>query len=406
MALLLLGFFLILGAYILFKPGGRASSPEATASSTPITAPKALPWKTIEETIDKGETLSEILAEYGLSPAEIDRLCREVKPVFDFKKIRAGRTLKIILEETGTLRALEYPTDDRHYVVVTSENGVFSAVPKAYPLEKKIAYVDGVVEESLYEAIVAAKESPTLSWEIEDLFGWDIDFWAGLRRGDAFRAVYEKVFIDGAFAGYGDVLVAEFWNQGNLFRAFRFAYPDTGTADHFDASGNSLRKEFLRSPLKSSRITSRFSFNRLHPIRKIRMAHYGVDYGAPEGTPVFATADGVVLEAGWKGAAGRMIRLKHKNNFETLYLHLASILVKAKGRVVSGQQIGTVGRSGEATGPHLDYRIKEGGSYVNPLSKKFAPVEPLRPEFKEAFAETTVRLEALLDSPKRLFRIR
>jgi murein DD-endopeptidase MepM/ murein hydrolase activator NlpD len=390
------------GAILIFRVG-RPTRPSAETTEAPP-GPETPPWTMVEENIDKGETLSKILLKYGLSAAEIDRLVKEVKPVFDFKKIKAGRKMKLSLDLAGGLHALEYPTDERTYVLVTNEGGAYAAAKKDYPFEKRVTYLDGVIEDSLYEAVVGRKESPALSWLIEELFGWDVDFWAGLRRGDAFRAVFEKYYIDGKFADYGEILAAEFWNQGDLYQAFRFEYPDTKKADHFDSRGGSLRKEFLKSPLKGYRITSRFSFSRLHPIRRVWSAHYGVDYGAPEGSPVFATAEGTVLEAGWNGASGRLVRLKHKNNFETMYLHLARILVRKGDKVKSGQEIGTVGQSGEATGPHLDYRIKERGSYVNPLSKKFSPVEPLRPAFREAFNREVEKYRALLDAPFFLFR--
>ena len=379
-------------------------TPPADEAETP-SLPETPPWTTVEETVDRGETLSEILTRHGLSPAEIDRFVKAVRPVFDFKKIRAGRTLKLSMDENGALRAVEYPTDERSFVLVTNENGVYTAAKKEYPFEKRWAYVDGVIEDSLYAAVVARGENPTLSWLIEQLFGWDVDFWAGLRRGDAFRAVYEKFYVDDRFAGYGEILAAEFFNQGELFQAFRYQYSDTEKADHFDAAGRSLRKEFLKSPLLGrGRLTSRFSYSRLHPIRKVYRAHFGVDYAAPQGTTVYATADGTVAEAGLSGASGRMIRLRHNRNYETYYLHLARILVNKGDRVEGGKQIGTVGSSGESTGPHLDYRIKEGGVYINPLSKKFDPVEPLRPEFRDDFNRSAAALAAALDAPRSAFR--
>jgi murein DD-endopeptidase MepM/ murein hydrolase activator NlpD len=396
-------FGLIAGGIALFRTCRPSSPPAEEAETSP--EPTTPPWTTVEETVERGDTLSKILSKHGLSPAEIDRFVREVKPVFDFKKIKAGRTIKLSLDEGGALRALEYPTEERTFILVTNEGGAYAAAKKEYPFEKRVAYIDGIIEDNLYDVVVARKESPTLSWSIEQMFGWDIDFWAGLRRGDAFRAVFEKYYVDGKFAGYGDILAAEFRNQGELFQAFRFEYPDTKKADHFDAAGKSLRKEFLKSPLLGRGwVTSRFSASRLHPIHKVYRAHYGVDFGAPRGTPVYATADGTVLEAGLNGASGRMIRLRHKNNFETLYLHLDRILVKKGAVVESGQQIGTVGSSGEATGPHLDYRIKERGVYINPLAKKFAPVEPLRPEFKEAFDSQVEAYAALLEAPLFLWR--
>jgi murein DD-endopeptidase MepM/ murein hydrolase activator NlpD len=216
---------------------------------------------------------------------------------------------------------------------------------------------------------------------------------------------FEKKFLDGKFSGYGEILAAEFICQGKTFQAFRFVYPDTKKSDYFDAGGKSLRKQFMKSPLPYARITSRFSYSRLHPIHKVYRAHYGVDYGAPVGYPVRATADGTVTFAGWNGASGRMVRIRHKNSYETMYLHLQQILVKLGDRVSGGQDIGTVGSSGESTGPHLDYRIKQGGSYINPLSQRFSPVEPLRAEFKDAFGQEVKSYLVLLDAPLYFYSI-
>ncbi|MBN1938772.1 MAG: M23 family metallopeptidase, partial [Candidatus Aminicenantes bacterium] len=167
--------------------------------------------------------------------------------------------------------------------------------------------------------------------------------------------------------------------------------------------GRSLRKELLKSPLKGGRITSGFTSRRLHPIRKVYRAHYGVDYAAPVGTPVFATGDGTVTKAGRNGAAGLMITLKHAKGYETMYLHLSSILVKTGQRVEASQRIGKVGSSGESTGPHLDYRIKRFGSYLNPLSAKFEPVAPLPEAHLPAFRKQAAVFRAALDAPLMAF---
>jgi murein DD-endopeptidase MepM/ murein hydrolase activator NlpD len=178
-------------------------------------------------------------------------------------------------------------------------------------------------------------------------------------------------------------------------------YPDTGRSDFFDPAGNSLRKEFLKSPMKFARISSRFSRSRFHPIRRIYRPHYGVDYAAPAGSPVQATADGVVTQIGWNGAAGRMIKIRHKNAYETMYLHLSGYApgIRASARVYAKQVIGYVGSSGESTGPHLDYRILYHGKYVNPQGWKFQPAEPLRKEFLDAFKAEAEKLGFALDAP-------
>ena len=241
---------------------------------------------------------------------------------------------------------------------------------------------------------------------MERCFGWDIDFNTDLRRGDSFRLVFEKKFLNGRFTGYRDILAAEFVNAGSAYRAFRFTYPDTGASDYFDENGGSRRKDFLRSPIKFARITSRFSSRRFHPIHKIYRPHYGVDYAAPVGTPIQATADGEVLFAGRDGGAGNMVRLRHKNRYETAYLHLSRFgpRVRKGAQVKGGDIVGYVGSSGDSTGPHLDYRIYHYGKPVNPLGHKFKPADPLRAEFLEAYGREVERLSLLLD-PARIVGI-
>lgn len=192
-------------------------------------------------------------------------------------------------------------------------------------------------------------------------------------------------------------------NNGKLLHAFRYVYPDTKEAGYFRPDGGSMKRQFRISPFKFGyRITSRFSYRRLHPVRKVYRAHLGVDFGAPVGTPVHATAAGTVTFIGRNGAAGRQVTLRHKNRYETMYLHLSRYAVKKGDKVKEGQVIAYVGNSGETSGPHLDYRIKENGRYINPLSYKFKPVEPLRSEFRENFDEWGALYLWSLDAPLHL----
>jgi len=392
----LLALGLVVGIFLFQK---KPPAP-LTRLANPVPAmPEAPPLTVSKEIIKKGQTLSDILAQYHFSRAEIHQLTEDIKPVLSQKRVLAGHEMRFYTDSEGKVRAIEYDIDDRSYLLISRKEGGFEAVKKEFPYETKPAFIGGTIEDILINAVLQGNEKPILAMGLADLFAWDIDFYSELRKGDSFRMVFEKKFLDGKFTGYGEILTAEFICQGRTFQAFRFTYPDTKKSDYFDAGGKSLRKEFLRSPFPYARITSRFSYSRLHPIRKVYRAHYGVDYGAPVGTPVHATADGLVTFAGWNGASGRMVRIRHKNSYETMYLHLQRILVKAGDRVKSGEDIGTVGSSGESTGPHLDYRIKQGGSYINPLSWKFAPVEPLRPEFKEAFDLAVKGYSVLLDAP-------
>lgn len=349
--------------------------------------------------------MSDILPKYDFPRAEVQKLGEEVKPVWNLKKIIVGHEMRFYSDPAGKVQSIEYDIDDRRYLTIERKGGRFQASIKEFPFETKLAFISGTILDNPINAVLQRNEQGVLALALAEIFAWDIDFYTELRKGDSFRMVFEKKFLDGKFSSYGEVLAAEFICQGRPFEAYRFVYPDTKKADYFEADGKSLRKEFMKSPLPYARITSRFSYSRLHPIHKVYQAHYGVDYGAPIGYPVRSTADGIVIFAGWNGAAGRMVRIRHRNSYETMYLHLQQILVKVGNRVTSGQDIGTVGSSGESTGPHLDYRIKQGGNYINPLSQRFSPVAPLRPEFRESLGQEVKKYLVLLDAPAFVFSI-
>jgi len=338
-------------------------------------------------TIRKGMTMTDILSQYNFSPAEIYNLRKDVKPVYNLGKIKAGHELRIYSSQQGEVVSLEYDINGENFLHIQKKEGVYAAEIKKIPYEYKIEMLWGVIEDYPISAVTKQNESPQLAINLADLFAWDIDFYADLRKGDSFKIIFEKKYLRGEFVGYRNIIAAEFTNQGKTFQAFLYTYPDTEESDHFDPKGNSLRKEFRKSPLHSARITSRFSHRRLHPIRKIYRPHYGVDYAAPIGTPVQATADGTVTFTDRNGAAGRMIKIRHKNRYETMYLHLKGYAkgIRKGKKVKEGQVIGFVGSSGESTGPHLDYRIKKDGRYINPLAFKPKPVKPLRVEFLEDF---------------------
>ncbi len=394
------GLFLALvlvSVYFLFQK--RAPEPVVSQVSVSPAPPQSPPLKVSREIVKKGQTLSDILSKYNFTRADIHQLTEDIQPVLNMKKIIAGHEMRLYSELAGKIQSIEYNMDESRYVVITPQGGHFQASIKEFSFETKISWIGATIEDNPINAVQQRNEQVQLALSMAEIFAWDIDFYTELRKGDSFRMAFEKKFLDGKFSGYGEILAAEFICQGKTFQAFRFVYPDTKKADYFDAGGKSLRKEFMKSPLPYARITSRFSYRRLNPIHKVYQAHYGVDYGAPVGYPVRATADGTVTFTGWNGGAGRMVRIRHKNSYETMYLHLQQILVKVGDRVSGGQDIGTVGSSGESTGPHLDYRIKQGGSYINPLSQRFSPIEPLRVEFKDAFGQEVKKDLVLLDAP-------
>jgi len=364
----------------------------------------SLSLKEAKETVQIGETLSDILSRHGFSPAEIHQLREEVKPVYDLSKIKAGKEIRIYTTQDGTIAALEYDIDDETYLHIQKKEDFYEASTRKLPFETELHMIWGTIEDNLPNAIQKQGEKSVLSYELAEIFAWDVDFFIDLRKGDSFKILFEKKYLKNECVGYGNILAAEFINQGQKFQAFRFTYPDTKESDYFNAEGESLRRQFLKSPFKyTPRISSRFSHSRLHPVKKVYRPHYGVDYAAKPGTPVQATADGTVLFAGWNGLSGRMIRIRHMNHYETMYLHLQKCYVKKGDRVKGGQNIGEVGQSGEATGPHLDYRIKYGGTYINPLAHRFKPVKPLRMEFMDVFQQMAQNYCLCLDAPVMIF---
>lgn len=405
----LLIFILVAFAIFLFlcflpKDKARAEEraieppPEAEVEQSPP------PLNETKETIRRGETLSDILSRHDFSPAEIHKLRTEVRPVYDLAKIREGQELRLYTNPDNSFAALEYDINKDNYLHIHKFWGKYVAAEKNLPYVTEVHMIWGTIQDNLLNAIAREGEKGALAYELAEIFAWDVDFTIDLRKGDSFKILFEKRYLKDEFEGYGSVLAAEFTNDGNTYKAFRYTYPDTGETDYFNEEGESLRKEFLKSPFKyTPRITSRFSYSRLHPVRKVYRPHYGVDYAAKVGTPVYATADGTVISAGWNGASGRMIHIRHKNQYETMYLHLRRCYVKKGDKVKAEDRIGEVGASGEVSGPHLDYRIKYAGKYINPLAHRFKPVKPLRPEFLEDFTLLAQNYILSFDAPLIIF---
>jgi murein DD-endopeptidase MepM/ murein hydrolase activator NlpD len=403
-ALTALAAFVILGTGWL---DGRRNPPEPPVAATPAAPAPAAPH--LEErkiALRSGDNIGDVLSGHGFSPAEVTALCEQTRPVYDLRRVRAGQELRLYARADGRTDRLEYDINEIDYLAVDRQDGRFEAALRRRPVEMRIKEIWGSIEESLILAFNGLGEEDPLALTFAELFGWDVDFYMDLQPGDTFKVIFEKRYIEGRFTGDGNILAAELVNQGKVHRAFYFEPPDTKKPGYYNEAGASLEKEFRKSPIKWARITSRFSGHRLHPISHVYTAHYGVDYAAPAGTPIQATADGVVISAGWNGGAGQMVRIRHKNNYETMYFHLQGFApgIRSGTRVKGGDVIGYVGSTGESTGPHVDYRILRGGGYLNPLSAKFAPVEPLKPEFVEDYKKSIEKYRLLLDDPLLLSR--
>jgi len=358
----------------------------------------------ISATVPTATTLAKLFRAY-VSPDKADAAVRLVSQQFDPRKLRAGQRFTLTRTTDGWLRGFEYEVDvDRHLSVApgTPENPRnLRAEIVAYKRQEATAAVTGRIDRqspSLFEAMHASGETDDLSVELAAIFSGEVDFHSGLQPGDAFRVAVWKVTRETGTVSYGAIYAAEFVNEGRVLKAFRFAQPD-GTVGYYDEHGRSLKRFMLWSPLKfEPRVTSGFSYNRKHPVLNITRAHLGVDFAAPVGAPVVSVANGVVTQAGFSGEAGRLVAVRHSSGYETLYMHLSSIAVRVGQRISQGEMVGRVGESGLATGPHLDYRIRKNGVYVNPLveRRRMPPGEPIAPALLAAFEAERDRQAALL----------
>jgi murein DD-endopeptidase MepM/ murein hydrolase activator NlpD len=323
------------------------------------------------------------LLDHVLPPASIDGLVQAARPVYNLARISAGQPFGLALGPDGLVAAFTYGIDELRTLRVRRMGDRLKAEILTRTYDTELATVSGTIESSLFGAVAEAGEHDQLALDLADIFAWDVDFNTELQKGDSFRVAVEKLSLGGRFSRYGRILAAQLLRGDRVLRAVRF---EAGRGPGYYApDGTPLRKAFLRSPLRFTRISSGFTAARMHPILGRITTHYGVDYAAPEGTPVGASADGVVTLAGWLDGYGNTVKLRHANGFETLYGHLSRVQVRVGQRVEQGATIGAVGATGLATGPHLDYRLARNGAFVNPLTAQLPPAEPLAPEERVVF---------------------
>jgi murein DD-endopeptidase MepM/ murein hydrolase activator NlpD len=317
----------------------------------------------------------------------------------DLRRLKPGQKIEITWSASGEPTAIAWQAGPwLGYAAVLGEEGWSVRRFETEP-DVRVTAVSGRVETSLFQAVEDAGESAPLVLELVRIFESDFDFTADTQRGDRFRLLVEKRYAGEAFVSYGRVLAAQYRSAGRTLTGVGYApRGDQGFA-YYDLAGQSLRKTFLKSPLEFSRITSGFSYARPHPILGGVRPHLAIDYAAPVGTPVRAVADGVVLVAGWNGGNGIQVHLRHRSGYETIYNHLSRVAagVRPGVRVSQRQVIGYVGATGLATGPHLDYRVRRHGVFVNPLSEKFLPGEPIAAAEKPAFTRHARALLERLD---------
>jgi murein DD-endopeptidase MepM/ murein hydrolase activator NlpD len=350
----------------------------------------------VEFSFRRGETLSDVVGDLDLEPEEAQALISEVARHVDVRRIRPVDRYAVLVDVDSELRGLRLTIDGKGHLVVARENQGWRGTWRPFVEETEFRMVKGSLDGALETSIRLAGGEIVLAYEMAEVLQWDLDFNRDLRLGDTFEVIYERVFLDGEFHKVGEVLSLLYVNDGRSLEAYR--YGDDG--GHYDADGKPLRKLFLRSPLRYSRITSRFSSRRLHPILKRYRPHYGVDYGAPTGTPVRVTGSGTVRFAGWDRGGGKTVKVRHPNGYLTAYLHLSRFAsgIRPGRRVRQGDVIGHVGSTGLATAPHLDYRIQRDGKWINPLNLDNKPAEPISPDQMPAFLAWRDQLRQALES--------
>lgn len=350
-----------------------------------------------EITVRRGETLSQILRRVSREDSALLSSLRTQAEARTFYQLQPGQILKLRTSDTGQLQELTTELEAGTTLHLRRTDQGFRVSREVLPLETQPAYATGTIESSLFEDGLAAGLSEGLLLKLVEIFGWDIDFAQQLRRGDGFAVIYEEKFSQGQKIADGQILAAEFVNQGRTYRAIGFR-DERGRFEYYTPEGLSLRRPFLRTPVELSRISSRFAM-RFHPVLKTWRAHTGVDYAAPTGTPVRATATGRVASLGWNGGYGQAVMLKHGGTFSTLYGHLSRFRsgLRVGSLVEQGQVIGYVGATGLATGPHLHYELQVNGRHQNPITFKFPGATPLTPEHKQVFLRGAGQLGAHLD---------
>ena len=373
----------------------RAPSPQPAPKGADIALPPDA--ETIGAVVPPRVTLETLMRRHQIAEPLLTAFVDAAKSAIDLRRLRAGHSYTLVRTLDGLIRRFEYHIDaDRFLSIRTpdeSQPTALHAMVVHYRKTIERAAVGGVIDAtrpSLVAALESAGEDVTLAIRLAEIFSGDVDFNHDLQPGDSVEVLVDKIHREGTFAGYGNVVAARIVNSGRPYNALGFRDRE-GRWAYYDEQGRSMRRLFLRSPLPfSPRVTSGFSRRRLHPVLGTHRAHLGVDYGAPAGTPVVAVADGTVVTASFSGGSGRMVRLRHAAGFESYYLHLSGFArgIRAGARVSQGQTIGRVGASGLATGPHLDYRLRRHGVFINPLRVHVPPGEPIASADREAFTGT------------------
>ncbi|NII10584.1 peptidoglycan DD-metalloendopeptidase family protein [Oleiagrimonas sp. C23AA] len=360
-------------------------------------APLPAQWHTVH--VQPGQTLSDIFQSQGLNFSDLQQVLSSAKDAQVLRNIHPGDEFSFLIGPGGAFKGIRFDQDDTHRVVMRVNGDAMTHKVVARELERREHMASGVITSSLFGAGAKAGLSEAMIVELADVFKYDVDFIKDIRKGDRFTVIYDDVYRDGAYLHHGDIIAAEFYNRGQRYTAYRFKKPD-GSYAYYDESGRPLQRGLLRTPVKFSRISSRFSLARKHPVLGYTRAHKGVDYAAPTGTPIHAAGNGTITYRGWARGFGNFIKIKHNAEYTTAYGHMSRF---AKGlhvgsHVTQGEVIGFVGMTGLATGPHLHYEVRVYGKQRNPLTVTMPKPKPLAPKLLATFKQRIKPMVARIDA--------
>ncbi|MCF6342625.1 MAG: peptidoglycan DD-metalloendopeptidase family protein [Bacteroidales bacterium] len=397
-------FFFILILVLLFSCNTNPASTKQEKKAVQIIPKIAYginidSLKIIRGKVKKNEFLADILLRHGVDYRVIDYIARYTKDTFDVRKIRRGNKYSLICTHDSLEEALyfAYEISASTYVLYHLTDSLF-AVRGAKKIDVKTNTVSGTIESSLWNALVENKADPNLANELSKIYAWTIDFF-GLQKEDSYKAIFDEYYVEDEYIGLGRIKAARFFHGDK--NQYAFYFEQNGKGDYFDEEGNSLQRTFLKAPLRFSRISSGFSNSRMHPVLKIRRPHHGVDYAAPSGTPVYTVGDGVVVKKGYqKRGGGNYVKVKHNGTYSTTYMHLKGFAkgIKVGKSVKQGDLLGYVGKTGLATGPHLDFRFYRNGKAVNPLKVESPPSKPIDTAYRMKFDSVVNKYILLLDA--------
>ena len=355
----------------------------------------------IHGVVKRGDTATSLLEEY-LSLRSIYKIDQQSTDIFSLTRIRKGQPYKIILRNNN-LVSFEYEIDEEDKLVIQRGKDSFFINQEQIKYDVNVEVVSASITSSLFEAVRKSGEGCELAMELSGIFAWDIDFIRDIQSKDQFKVLVEKRYRGGKFSGYGKILAAFFTNKGVVFKAF--LHKDSkGISGYYDENGKSLQKAFLKAPLAFSRISSKFTKRRLHPVLKVYRPHHGIDYAASKGTPIKTTGDGIIEQIGYNKGKGNYIKIRHYNGYTTSYYHMCKFGrdMKKNRRVIQGDIIGYVGMTGYATGPHLCFRIKKNGRYVDPLKHKSPSAKPVKTKEMDQFIAKTILLSNKMSAEQQL----